>query len=146
MALDKQTLNELMYAHQVVANWTGLPLAITEDEAKTIGLATAKLAKHYQIDMDKFGVWGAWARFVFVIGVIYVPRAMLISAWRAQMRQRAREAAATPVYPTGNAAGPASFADNVAAATNGAAAPEMQPAAAEPVHDPMDIEGLQRAS
>jgi hypothetical protein len=142
-------IRKILFYHEVAQRWTGLPFAVSEEEATQLAEATVELAAHYKIDLKELGVWGAWINFVGAAGIIYVPRLALVKAYREQMRQRARENAATPVYPVppgaASSVNPGSFAEAAAAATNGAAAPPP-PEQAAPAQDPMAVEGLQRAS
>lgn len=150
MGLSKRAVKKTLFFHEAAQKMTGLPLAITPEEAIELNEAIDALAVYYDIDLKTLGKWGAILNMIGVSGAIYGPRLIMIAAWRAQMKQRAREEAATPVYPanTASPAGPASFAEAAAAATNQATNGSAAPAEAggQPMPDPMAVEGLQRAS
>lgn len=145
----KRAVKKTLFFHEAAQKMTGLPLAITPEEAVELNDAIDALAVYYDIDLKTLGKWGAILNMIGVSGAIYGPRLIMIAAWRAQMKQRAREEAATPVYPANTAAPAApSFAEAAAAATNQATNGSAAPAEAggQAGVDPMAVEGLQRAS
>lgn len=126
--------------HAMIQNMTGLPVAISDDEAKALDEATSILAAHYKVDMKKMGVYGMWANFAVVAGGIYMPRVLhVVAVSKAQKAAKAAEHAEDVTHRPTHAAMSAD-AMQAAATVETPTAPRH----AEPASGLADIDGLAR--
>lgn len=104
MALDWKPLASLVQAgHAAAQSFTGLPLAVSEDEAKLLAKALTELSAEYSVVLSRKTV--LWCNLFAAVSTIYGPRIMFVLAARSTMKEEQKRAAQTVDQPVNPATG-----------------------------------------